>query len=588
MAADRVPPEASRRTCAVSRPTARTESVTASSRSSAEAVRRVTITRYAVVAVPTQPATVCSRTHQAAALATPVARAPARTAAHSGGSRPEHHVQGAEGQHRGGQGRDAPRRQRPVLVANLTEKQYQGRGDAEAHEPVGPRGDPGVPADQGQVGRRASVRHLPGEHVPGRVHQHRAEPEAPRVRRAPRPPGPRPAEPRRRSRRGRAARRHRSRGRASRIPGSAAPRPAARGGAARARPRQDERRSGTDRTWTATAAKRAAASSGQPRRSDHQAPRPTCSRARSQPVRRSTTQLTRPIPPTPYAVTGSSRRRATNSTASNGTATVHATAGFAANQALVEQTSRTPSAATDLGAVQPADRLALCPEPDDQSRHEQGHPDESAGAAPVECIETGQPGRLCPEQVDGEHPEDDQPQGLGRSAERPAGDRDRGQREQAGDAEQDQGASGEPQDAPRDGHEDGRGDEQAEGAQREQHDRHGRGGQQLRARRPGVATRERRQADARGRRRCSGQCGCGDPARERAQLLDDPVGGDHALPQLGGEGPGDLEAAGRAGGRRIQQCAAVGAQGGVDESAHVDDRRVGAAPTASGARLNSR
>ncbi len=302
-------------------------------------------------------------------------------------------------------------------------------------------------------------------------------------------------------------------------------------------------------------------------------------------MRRSTTQLTRPIPPTPYAVTGSRLRRATNSTASSGIATVHAMAGFAANQALVVQTSRAPSAATTSAPYNRPTGWRWAHSPTTSPVTNRVSPIECAGAAPVECVEPGQPGRLCAEQVDGEHPEDDQPQGLGRSAERPAGDRDRGQREQAGDAEQDQGASGESQDAPRDGHEDGRGDEQAEGAQREQHDRHGRGGQQLRARRPGVAPGERRQPDARGRcRRRAAQCRRADAAaRERAQLLDDPVGGDHALPQLGGEGPGDLEPAGRAGGRGIQQCAAVGAQGGVDQFAHVDDRRVGAVlPASSG------
>ena len=240
-----------------------------------------------------------------------------------------------------------------------------------------------------------------------------------------------------------------------------------------------------------------------------------------------------------------------------------------------------------LHAVQLAEALASGPHADADAHGQQGAADQCSGPAHRQGIQAGEPCRLRGQEVDGEHAGHHQPERLGGSAQARPGQQHGDRCEHAGEPQQHQGSAGQPQQAPRDGDEDDRRHQQAEAPEGEQHHRHG-GRRQLEplpglrqtlgladgmARVQGFREAGCLGGRVRGRCRCRGwgswQCwGC-CRRRRQAQPLDEPVGRHHGVPQLRCQGALDLQAARRAGGRRVKGAPAVGADGGVDESAHV-------------------
>ena len=256
-----------------------------------------------------------------------------------------------------------------------------------------------------------------------------AEAHHPERRRGPRPRGPRCAERTRRPRRARPGSCSRRRCPASRSRPSAARRPAgpARGGRGRPRPGVPGRESWV--AYTATAARTAAASSGQPRPLRHHSPSPPSSRVRSQPTAARPARNAASQPTMPYATPGDLPTQQRERVASTGTATSGRVDGGVLGEPHVARAhDEAPRPATDLRAVQrgpPAVRRAQTATPSPSTKSDQPTsapvPRQSSASRP------SRPADWRAEQVDGEHPGDDDPERLGGSAQVLAGhcDRDR-------------------------------------------------------------------------------------------------------------------------------------------------------------------
>ena len=446
--------------------------------SEARAAYDVTTARYAVATLPAAAASRWFLDHQAAPPATRVASAAASTPAHSGGSSSSTRTSPPSTSTAGAR---VPTTwvasRRPPPTGNRRTRQSADATIVRAATTERPRGGVVVLCLQDLTEAGAAVEVEVGEHVPRGEREPQAEegdPDPGEYAGAQRPHagGERGDQPQGGER---GARDHQ-------VPrglsfGLRAVDEQDQGAAGRTRRGPDGRRRGHAAGGRRRAPRSAAATSGQPCRSDHHAAAVVGSRARSQPIWSRTSQVADGQAGGAERGEGQQASHGQGVGAISGIATVQATAGSAANQALVEASTSPPAAAVSSAPSRRPTGWLRAHRPDTRPQGQQGDADQRAGAAPAERVQTQEPRGLGAEQVDGEHAGHHQPERLRGTAQVLAGQGHGHGGQDAGEAEQHQRSSGQAQQAPRDRDEHDRGDQQAEPAERQQH--HGnRGGRQ--------------------------------------------------------------------------------------------------------------